>query len=490
MYVVNNKTKLRKQLLKIISNSLLVGSLVGILGIVTSSAMSTKSLTGSFSFAETAEAAGPVESWWPVDGARITGVQPFKGVVSGRDITSYQMFWEVDGGTWNWMNDSWEGYQHKEVMVDLSGWKWKGAGPYTITFIAREHSGQIIGKTSMAISIGSTEALRQVSIQPIAETTVVPVAPVVSATPVVAPAPVSTISAPIVTVAAGLRGAKLYVADSSPAKTQANQWRTSRPADAAKMDKLGAQATAAWFGNWNGNITEDVKNYVGKADAQGATAVLIAYNIPGRDCGGYSSGGSNSPEGYKSWIRGLAAGIGSKKAAVILEPDAVAGMDCLSSGDQNTRLELIKDAVSVLKANANTAVYVDAGNAHWQSAATMADRLNRGGIAKADGFSLNVSNFYTNAENTTFGRELSGKLGGKHYVVDTSRNGSGSNGEWCNPSGRSVGNAASTNTGDSLIDAYLWAKVPGESDGWCNGGPGAGAWWADYALGLAARAGW
>ena len=33
-------------------------------------------------------------------------------------------------------------------------------------------------------------------------------------------------------------------------------------------------------------------------------------------------------------------------------------------------------------------------------------------------------------------------------------------------------------------DAELWVKAPGESDGPCNGGPQAGAWWASYALGL------
>jgi cellulase/cellobiase CelA1 len=36
--------------------------------------------------------------------------------------------------------------------------------------------------------------------------------------------------------------------------------------------------------------------------------------------------------------------------------------------------------------------------------------------------------------------------------------------------------------------SYFWIKRPGESDGTCNGGPPAGQWWADYALGLAQRA--
>lgn len=39
-------------------------------------------------------------------------------------------------------------------------------------------------------------------------------------------------------------------------------------------------------------------------------------------------------------------------------------------------------------------------------------------------------------------------------------------------------------TGNTFIDAFLWVKPPGESDGTCNGGPPAGKFWLDYALGL------
>ena len=45
-------------------------------------------------------------------------------------------------------------------------------------------------------------------------------------------------------------------------------------------------------------------------------------------------------------------------------------------------------------------------------------------------------------------------------------------------------------TGYAHVDAFLWVKNPGESDGTANGGPVAGQWWAEYALGLAERARW
>ena len=38
--------------------------------------------------------------------------------------------------------------------------------------------------------------------------------------------------------------------------------------------------------------------------------------------------------------------------------------------------------------------------------------------------------------------------------------------------------------GPAGIDAYLWVKDPGASDGTCNGGPAAGRGWAQYAQAL------
>ncbi len=45
---------------------------------------------------------------------------------------------------------------------------------------------------------------------------------------------------------------------------------------------------------------------------------------------------------------------------------------------------------------------------------------------------------------------------------------------WCNPPGRALGEAPTTKTADALVDAYLWVKRPGESDGECKGGPEGG----------------
>ena len=67
-----------------------------------------------------------------------------------------------------------------------------------------------------------------------------------------------------------------------------------------------------------------------------------------------------------------------------------------------------------------------------------------------------------------------------HYVIDTSRNGQGpwnppaypDPQDWCNPPDRGLGNTPTLTTGSTLVDAYLWVKIPGESDGECKRGLG------------------
>lgn len=285
------------------------------------------------------------------------------------------------------------------------------------------------------------------------------------------------------------KGARLYVDPASSARRQADAWRRSRPADAALMDKIASQPIAQWVGGWNVNIGNDIADAVARVTGSNSLPVFVAYNIPGRDCGQYSAGGANGSNAYKRWIRDFADGLGGRRAVVILEPDALAGMDCLSSSLQQERVNLIRDAVRVLKAK-RAAVYIDAGHARWVNPGEIADRLNRAGIAEADGFSLNISNFLGNSVNIAYGTEVSKRVGGKHFIIDTSRNGlqSSQSGNWCNPKGQRVGTRPTTQTGNPLVDAFLWIKTPGESDGTCGGGPAAGKWWAEYALGLAGGA--
>ncbi len=163
---------------------------------------------------------------------------------------------------------------------------------------------------------------------------------------------------------------------------------------------------------------------------------------------------------------------------MIVEPDALAA-GCV-------KLAHVRNAVARLTKLKRAAVYVDAGHSRWQPAKTMTRRLRKVG---ARAFALNVSNFRATDEIVAFGTDVSNRLNGAHFVIDTSRNGQGPKGtRWCNPPGRGLGAPPTTETGNPLIDAFLWIKTPGESDGECRHAPTAGAWWPRYALGLAKRA--
>lgn len=85
----------------------------------------------------TTPAPGDIDVWWPTDRSTVSGTQPLKVMLTGLPINDYDMYWQVDGDRLNIMADSNEGYPHKEIIIDLSGWTWKGAGPYTLTFTAR-----------------------------------------------------------------------------------------------------------------------------------------------------------------------------------------------------------------------------------------------------------------------------------------------------------------------------------------------------------------
>jgi hypothetical protein len=255
--------------------------------------------------------------------------------------------------------------------------------------------------------------------------------------------------------------------------------------------KIAAQPQAFWLGGWSGDVRTAAGNVVSAAAAAGRVPTLVAYDIPQRDCGSFSAGGQGSADAYRTWIRAFAAGIAGRRAIVVLEPDAIAGLDCLNTTDRATRLSLLADAVRVLAASANTIVYLDGGHDAWQPVATMASRLAQAGIADAQGFALNVSNFRAQAGLVAYGQQLAAAIGVAHFVIDTSRNGLGPSpdGQWCNPPGRALGSKPGT-PGDHRLDWNLWVKRPGESDGPCNGGPAAGVYWPAYADGLASRAAW
>lgn len=284
--------------------------------------------------------------------------------------------------------------------------------------------------------------------------------------------------------AAGIFGGGLWNDPSSQAAQAVASLRSAGRWDDARLEsQIANQPVATWLGEWftGATLTSQVSQKVNAAAAQNRTAVFVTYAVPNRDCGSYSSGGMDL-DSYLSWNRTLAAALTGKPAAVVVEPDGLAmltGSQC--PGEAGRRIAAIKGAVDILSA-AGVPVYIDAGHSGWVSPETMASLLESVDVERARGFATNVSNYRYTSYERAYADRVSQLTGGSHYVVDVSRNGAGWKGDWCNPGGAALGMNPRVVTTGSHMDAALWIKTPGASDGTCNGGPSAGQWWDSYAL--------
>lgn len=325
----------------------------------------------------------------------------------------------------------------------------------------------------------------------------------------------------------------LFVPKPNPGAIEqiADLHRQGRTADAALVQSMIETPSAVWF---TGGSPSDVERRVAAtlAEAGDAVPVLVAYNVPGRDCAQYSVGGAATGDDYRAWIQAFSAGIGDHRVIVILEPDGLAlqPTDC-GQPDTYDRVSLIRGAVDTIRAaNPAAAVYLDAGHSAWHGIAEMAGRLVSAGVAGASGFYLNASNYQPTPDLIRYGTSISSCVGQLReggdcasapnpastaalpsFVIDTSRNGQGpwspptgvytDPQEWCNPPGRGLGLRPTLDTGGPRVDAYLWIKIPGESDGLCLRGtegpgdpargvvdPAAGQWFPEMALELARNA--
>ena len=380
-------------------------------------------------------------------------------------------------------------------------------------------------------------------------------------------------------------GVSLYVpkapagsADQIKALTKAGE-----KADAKLIKKMTKQPAAVWLEHGTPKeVKKQTQAVVEAAAEESAIPVLVAYNIPFRDCAQFSAGGATSPEEYLAWVGGVAEGIGDKPAIVILEPDGLGIIPYWTNpfsgvldwcqpaeADPATaasdRLAMLNAAVDLLMAKPEVRVYLDGTHSAWIGVGEIASRLKQAGVDRATGVFYNASNYRSTEESLIYGRWVSSCLdlaGGvswwdplwcpgqyapdatgayvlnytpEHvaavdaeyaghltnytaapivvdlpFVLDTSRNGvgpwtppadhpAGDAQDWCNPPDRGLGLRPTTDAGVDLVDAYLWIKTPGESDGSCNRwepagspdpvrgmmDPAAGVWFPEQALELA-----
>jgi endoglucanase len=258
------------------------------------------------------------------------------------------------------------------------------------------------------------------------------------------------------------RDARLFVDD----QTAGARWQRER--GAGWLDPITTRPQARWL-NGPQDLTR-LPALAARARRQRTLLVLVTYYLPNRGCSSSDQEGAATSRHYRRWIDRLVDHLGSTRAAIVVEPDAVAA-DCFDT----RRAILLKHSVRRL-AGAGQYVYLDAGHARWRGTGEMAQRLLRAGVQYAQGFSVNVANRQTTRQSYRWGRELSDLLGQREFVIDTSRNGLGPppdapdrDDEWCNPRRQALGQAPTTGPGMPGLAALLWIKLPGESDGICGG---------------------
>src|SRR3954452_8808405 len=164
---------------------------------------------------------------------------------------------------------------------------------------------------------------------------------------------------------------------------------------------VGREATtpqAVWFTDGTpAEAQRDVHRTAVQAAATHTVPTLVVYNVPGRDCSQYSSGGAGSDAAYRAWVDGFAKGLlKNQQVIVVVEPDGLANLpsDCPAAyPGQNIaaltagRIADVKYAGTTIEArDPNSSVYLDAGNSAWHSAGDAASRLYQAGVGDVQGF--------------------------------------------------------------------------------------------------------
>ena len=237
----------------------------------------------------------------------------------------------------------------------------------------------------------------------------------------------SAAAAPAASAAASARHAgdtRFYVPPPPPGSVQQikDLVRSGDLRDALGIARMVTTPQAVWFTSGTpAEVRRSVRRTVNAAARQHAVPVLVAYNLPFRDCAQYSAGGATDTAAYLAWIRAFAAGIGNRPAVVILEPDGLGIIPnntdingnkewCQPTGPGATpeeRYRALNGAVDALGRHHATKTYLDGTHSAWLAVGDVSQRLVRAGVQRATGFFLNVSNFQTTSRQLRYGTWIS-----------------------------------------------------------------------------------
>ncbi len=198
------------------------------------------------------------------------------------------------------------------------------------------------------------------------------------------------------------------------------------------LGKIALRPLAFTFGDWFSDADAgNVARQFIQAVTAGNPAVLSQMAVfrldpwEGAACpnGSWSAANQSS---YRTWIDNFAAGIGSARVALILQPD-LAFAECAHSP---VPLELVNYAAHRFNALPHTTVYIDGGARYFPSFSQAVSMLEQAGIRNVRGFALNTSEYDTTSSEIEYGARVVHALAAagipnKHFVVSTAENGAG-----------------------------------------------------------------
>jgi endoglucanase len=279
---------------------------------------------------------------------------------------------------------------------------------------------------------------------------------------VLAVAAAAAITAPLTLTQAGApphyqpqlaRGTRFYVDPDNSAA----QWVRANPGDRWApliRRRIASRPQGTWINTPDPSAAfSQVRAVVSAAGATAAVPVLVAYAIPHRDCAQSASGATTGLASYRVWAAAFARGLGETRAIVVLEPDALALMNCLTAREARNRYAALSYAARTIHRHDRKAlIYYDAGNSAWQPASTMAARLRRAGITRSgNGIALNTSNYDSTSSEIRYGTAILDHLADPRLqmIIDTSRNGDGParGHDFCDPRGRKLGTIPAADPG-------------------------------------------
>lgn len=195
---------------------------------------------------------------------------------------------------------------------------------------------------------------------------------------------------------------------------------------------MALQPRVRWLGQWipTRDIEAKVRSHVAGVQA-GDRDVVVPMAVfrlwPRTEAAEHEPLRAKDRRSYRRWVDRAAAGIGSARVVMVLEPDLPVALTGWRPG---VRLKLARYAARTFGALPRTTVYLDGSDSDWLTPERSAWMLRKAGIAHVRGFALGATHYAPLPDAIGYAEQVADHLAaaglpGKRAVVDTADNAHG-----------------------------------------------------------------